>query len=329
MRYLKRFESRFLFDWTVGVPALLLAWVCALRLLGPGRDHSNYLQFFDWSRSEGFLFLTSFGVDVGFSAILKAFAILLPANDVLWTFVLALVTLGLKFFCFKRLAPSYWVAVLVQVGFFFVLHDYTQLRVSLGIALIMLGSVCWFQARSVGSLIFAWVAAVSVHYTILILLLFALALMYSIGLFLSGLSITLVCEHLIPWSLSGLNFPSDGLVGRFARYLVRTDATPNLFSSRKCFEYVSLALFLYYLPEIRGRNWRMVEYSGWSLLAGMAVFMGFLHYQVISHRVYEMFMAFLPFLMAGLFSLLPRGLGFPYITLGLIIGVRGSLTILG
>ena len=66
--------------------------------------------------------------DIGFGALLFLFAKLLPDSDLLWFFLIALLGLSVKLYCFRQHSPAYWTAVLTYVAFFFVLLDYTQLR---------------------------------------------------------------------------------------------------------------------------------------------------------------------------------------------------------
>lgn len=96
----------------------------------------------------------------------------------------------------------------------------------------------------------------------------------------------------------------------------------------KLYQYLSLALFLYFRPEIRSRGWKMVELSGWFLLAGLALFVGLLRFPAVAHRLSEMLFAFMPFLVSGLFVLLPKRFGVPYVAAGVGIGLWASYRVL-
>jgi hypothetical protein len=96
----------------------------------------------------------------------------------------------------------------------------------------------------------------------------------------------------------------------------------------KLYQYLTLALFLYYRAEIRVRAWKMVDLSGWFLLAGIAFFLGLLRFPAVAHRLSEMLFAFMPFLVSGLFVLMPRRFGVPYVGAGVAIGLWASYRLL-
>lgn len=305
-------------------PTLLLAGVCAGHFLGVVReDYGGYLRVFAWARDASWYDLPLFIYrDYGFGALLLLFGSLLPANDGLWFFLIALLGLGVKFYCFRLHAPVYWVALLVHVSMFFVLHDYTQLRASLGIAFLMLG-ITFLVSRSQNSRIAGiWVLAASFHVQTLVAIVFAIVWVLSFGLFISMSILSLFGGEVFIWA--SLHFD------RLIPYAVSatTQAMPNPFSSAKLYQYLTLAGFLYYFAEIRRRNWRIVELSGWFLLAGLSIFMGFLRFPSVAHRLSEMFFAFMPFLISGLYMLMPRRFGIPFVGAAVVIGVWASYRIL-
>lgn len=311
-------------QWPLVLPVLLLASLCAGHFLGVVRD--DYVAYsavmFVWARTVEWSGLLSFPYrDVGFGALLFLFAKVLPASDALWFFLIAVLGLGVKFHCFRRFSPAYWVAVLVHVSMFFVLQDYTQLRASLGIAFLMLGSGLLVFRQHYGRLAGSWVLAAGFHVQTLVAMAFALACVFSMAAFVGGVSVALLGDHI--FSRAAEYFP------RLAYYLTyAADKTPNPFSSMKLYQYLSLVLFLYYRPAIRGRDWKMVELSGWFLLAGLAIFIGLLRFPAAAHRFSEMLFAFMPFLVSGLFVLMPRRFGIPYVAAGVAVGVWASYRVL-
>lgn len=310
-------------QWSLVLPVLLLASLCAGHFLGIFRDdYGGYLSMFAWARTVRWNDLLSFPYrDLGFGALLFLFAKVLPASDALWFFLIALLGLGVKFHCFRQLAPAYWVAVLVHVSIFFVLQDYTQLRASLGIAFLMLGIGLLVSREHYGRLAGSWLLAAGFHVQTLVAMLLALACVFSLGLFLAGVTLSLLGGDLFAWV--GSQF--QGL----ASYVAPVgQQTPNPFSSVKLYQYLTLAGFLRYRGEISSRGWRMVELSGWFLLAGLAVFVGLLRYPAAAHRFSEMLFAFMPFLVSGLFVLLPKRFGVPYVAAGVGIGLWASYRLL-
>ncbi|MDB5843963.1 MAG: EpsG family protein [Polaromonas sp.] len=96
-------------------------------------------------------------------------------NISLLVFLLAFVSLGIKFKIFSSVfggseyADIYGLAVIFLVGRFFLLHEFTQLRASLGIALVSLSIVYAMQNRPVAVVATAALAALT-HLSILALL---------------------------------------------------------------------------------------------------------------------------------------------------------------
>ncbi len=309
--------------WMVALPAMLLAAVCALSLLGRVvEDHGDYLRMFAWARTVQWTGVLSFPYrDIGFGALLFLLANLLPASDVLWFFLIALLGLGVKFYCFRQLAPAYWIALLVHVSMFFVLQDYTQLRASLGIAFLMLGVGYLATGERYGRLAGSWVLAAGFHVQTLFGMLLALAWAFSLAAFLGGTAISL---------LAGEFFTrAAGHFERLSVYLTyRVEQTPNPLSTMKLYQYLTLGLFLYYRAEIRNRGWKMVDLSGWLVLAGIAIFLWMSRFPAVAHRLSEMLFAFMPFLVSGLFVLMPRRFGVPYVGAGVAIGLWASYRLL-
>lgn len=307
----------------VALPALPLGGGCAWHLIGVVReDYGAYLEMFSWARTVEWSGVLSFPYrDIGFGALLFLFAKLLPASDVLWFFLIALLGLSVKFYCFRQFSPAYWVAVLVHVVFFFVLHDYTQLRASLGIAFLMLGVGFLVSKMHYGRVTGSWVLAAGFHIQTLAPMFFALAFVFSMAAFLVSTSLSLLAGQLFTWASSHFD--------RLSPYLsYRAEQAPNPFSSMKMYQYLSLGLFLYYREDIRVRGWKMVEISGWFLLAGLAIFIGLLRFPAVAHRLSEMLFAFMPFLVSGIFVLMPRHFGVPYVGAAVAIGAWASYRIL-
>ena len=319
--------------WPVAVPALLLAGVCGAHLIGFVReDYGAYLNMFAWARVPDWIgmpgaeppdyYLPRYRpTDRGFAVLLLVFAKCLPASDFLWFFLIALLGLGVKFFCFRQFSPVYWVALLVHVAMFFVLHDYTQLRASLGIAFLMLGAGMFVSAKRYGMTTGSWLLAGCFHLSTLVAMVFVLAFVFMMPAFYAGTALSLLSGQLFAWASSHID--------RFAVYLTyRLEQPPNPFSSLKLYQYLTLMLFLYYRVEIRSRGWRMVELSGWFLLAGLAFFIGFLRFPAGAHRMSELFLAFMPFVVSGLFVLMPRRFGVPYVGAAVAIGAWMSYRVL-
>jgi hypothetical protein len=278
---------------------------------------------FQWARLVSLNGILTFpNHDYGFGALLFLFAKLLPNHDALWIFLIAVTAIAAKLYCFRRYAPAYWVALMVHVALFFVAHDYTQLRATLAIAFLMLGAG-WLVSRShhwmaAGS----WLLAAGFHGSSIFAMAFAGALALSLPLYLGGVALSVSASQWI-----ALASPH---VERVAIYMAQAanQEPPNLLSSLKIYQYLTLGIFFHFRSEIRQRGWKMVEFSGWFLLAGLAIFFGLVRVPVLAHRLSELFLAFLPFLVSGVYLLMPRWLGIPYVGAALVIGAWGSYRIL-
>lgn len=310
--------------WVVAAPVLVLAGICAWHLIGVVReDYAAYLYMFHWAQVTGWSGVLTFPYrDYGFGALLLVLATIVPSSDVLWFFLIALLGLGVKFYCFFRFAPVYWVAALVHIAFFFVLQDYTQLRVSLGVALLMLGAGLLVSRTNDWKVVGYWGIAAGFHVQTIVAMAFALAGTFSLTVFLAGSGLSLFAGN----ALTAASSHFDRLVA-YANP-PPGQQMPNPFSTVKLFEYLTFGLFLFYRREIDARGWRLVNLSGWFVLAGLAVFFGLLRFPAAAHRFSEMFFAFLPFLVAGLYSLMPRRWAVPYLVVGIAIGLWASYRIL-
>jgi hypothetical protein len=311
-------------QWPMVLPALLLAAVCAGHFVGVVReDYGAYIAMFAWARTVEWTGLLSFPYrDYGFGALLFLFAKVLPASDALWFFLIALLGLGVKFHCFRQFAPAYWIALLVHASMFFVLQDYTQLRASLGIAFLMLGAGFLVSREHCGRVTGSWILAAGFHVQSLFAMLLALACVFSMAAFLGGTALSLLAGQLFAWAAEY----SERLAFYVASATVQQ--TPNPFSSMKLYQYLTLTFFFYYRADIHARGWKMVDLSGWFLLAGLAIFIGLLRFPAVAHRLSEMLFAFMPFLVSGLFVLMPKRFGIPYVVAAVGIGVWASYRVL-
>ena len=316
---------------TVLIPSIALSFVSAYRLMGDGRDHAAYMYLFAKARDLNLQSLVAeIGIDFGFALIIKVLS-LLPPNDALYIFLITFLGVSLKLLCLRRMAPDYWIAVLIYVAFFYTLHDYTQLRVSLAIAFFMLALTQWLTGGSTKSVLTVSAISLSIHYSLVLLALFAAVLVVSKIWFMVGVGVSLFGDQLLyPEKVKEFLNMGSRHVNRFAAYLIFVDdyRVLKFISPRKAFEYMSAALFLLYRSEISRRGWRMVEYSGWFFIAGVAIYFGFARYEVIGIRLSEMFMAFLPFLVSGLYALLPNRLARVYLGIAILMGFGRSASIM-
>lgn len=307
--------------------AVILAGVSGLRLFGPGRDYASgygYANMFAWAKAlPSVEQLSTFPHhDMGFGLYLYGLAQLCSWSDAWFFFWVAVPVLAIKFWCFRRYSPNYKVALLIYMSIFFIVHDYTQLRVGSALAVLMLAVAATVVEKRllIGSALAA--SAVSLHLSTAVFLLYLVAFALSIKLF-----IVLAGGALLSGSLLESLPTSDSRITTYIA-LAKTQSVPNPFSSLKLYQYVTLGLFFYYRSAIRREGWLMVDASGWFLLAGVALFFGTISVPGFAHRFSELFAAFMPFLIAGLSTLLPKQWAFIYVSMGVLVGCWSSFRIL-
>lgn len=311
--------------YTPIVLALFVATISALRIFGPGRDYVGYESMFNWARSlNSITQLPTFPhYDVGFGLLLCGIALIAKWPDPMFFFLVALPVLSIKFWCFQRYSPNFPIAVLGYLSMFFVVHEYTQLRVGSAMAMMMLatGMVLVERKRALGGLV--GIGAVTLHLSSALLLPFIAAATVSLYLLVGFSGVALFSGTILEWW-------SPRFDPRTASYIASAKAypIPNPFSTLKIYQYVTVLLFLYFRRDICNKGWVMVEYAGWFLLVGLAFFFGAFSAPVLAHRFSELFTAFMPFLMAGLATLLPRKWAALYVTAGVVIGCWSSYGIL-
>lgn len=305
--------------------AVILAGVSGVRPFGPGRDYAGgYDVMFSWARTLSSLEkLPTFPYhDLGFGLYLFGLAQLNEWSDAWFYFLVAAPVLALKFWCFRRYSPNFLIALLSYLSIFFIVHEYTQLRVGSAIAVLMLavGLLITEKRLFVGSALAA--SAVSLHLSTAVFLPFLFAVAVSIKLFIwltGGAVLSSTLFELLP----AIDPRVPGYIGDTRPY-----SFANPFSSFKLYQYATLGLFFYYRSAIRREGWLVVEASGWFLLAGVAFFFGTIAMPPLAHRISELFASFMPFLMAGLAILIPRKWAVFYISMGVLIGCWSSYRIL-
>lgn len=321
-------------DWR-GTPfalALILALVSALRLLGPGRDyHGGYAVMFQWARDlPGLGQLSSFpSHDLGFALFLYLLAQMHQWSDSVFLFAIGIVFVSIKLWCFRRFSPNFFVAVLIYFSLFFVLHDYTQLRIGSALAVIMLAAclVLALRKRIVGGGLA--ISALGLHLSTALTLPFIFAAAVSISLLLTFAGLSLFAGTVFKLTSQVLRELLPGFDVRLSNQIALFTPVPaNPVSTLKIYQYVSLILFFYYRRKIQSNGWVMVEVGGWFLLVGLAVFFGTFAMPELAHRTSELFTAFMPFLLAGLATLMPRKWSLPYVAAGVAIGCWSSYRIL-
>jgi hypothetical protein len=319
----------------VGTPfllALIFSLISAFRWFGPGRDYlKGYAVMFQWAKE-----LPSLGQlntfpshDLGFALFLYLLALVHKWPDAVFLFAIGIVFISIKLWCFQRYSPNFVVAALSYFSLFFVLHDYTQLRVGSALALIMLAACLALGSRKFvagGTLV---IGAIGLHLSTILTLPFLIAAATSTGLLLALAGASLFAADLFKLILFVIREFAPNFDPRLASQLaLNTPVQPNPVSTLKVYQYISLILFFYYRHDIKSNGWVMVDAAGWFLLVSLALFFGLFSLPELAHRTSELFAIFMPFLIAGLATLLPKKLALVYVATGLVIGFWSSYRIL-
>lgn len=299
--------------------SVFLSAICGTRVLGFGKDYHAYVAMFDWSRSVDFSEVLTFRhFDYVFGGLLILIGKALPPYYGIWFFLLGFAGVFQKLFFMYRASPSFYISVALYVASFFVLHDYTQIRAALGIGAFSIGLIFHFDENKVGKALFFYFLAISFHWSLVVLVLYAIV--YSFGLipFLVLSVLGLFGQLFIDFAaffIERVRF-YDANVGIFDKV--------NPFSSLKLVQYITLVMYICLRKKIVDKGWVFVDLAGLFLFSGLCLFFGFVRNPVLSHRLSELFTSFTPVLVSGIFMILPRRIGLPYVSIFIVSGVWSS-----
>lgn len=299
--------------------SIVLSAICGVRALGLGKDYHAYVLMFEWARVTSYFDLMTFQhFDYIFGFFLLLIANVLPLSNELWFVFFAFVGLLPKIYFIGRASPYFFVGVVGYMAMFFVLHDYTQIRAALGLGFFMLGVLYHFEKKSFVKAFSLYVIAMSCHWSLSVLIVFAIVFSQGLPLFIFVSVIALFGQEFI--GLASLFFERVNYYNANAASYER----PNFFSSLKIFQYATLVLFFVLRNKIRERGWVFVDFSGWFLFSGLCMFFGFSHNPVLAHRFSELFIVFTPILVSGIFLLLPSRFGTAYLLIFFGVGLWSS-----
>ena len=223
--------------------ALLLAVAAGFRWFGTGRDYIYYVEFYD--RLGLATNIADERFEVGFTASAWVFKTILGLPYAVYASVLVGFALAVKFACFYRYCDRPLLACVVYCASFYPLHEYTQIRIAVGLAFGMLGCLASTRGRLVEAAV--WIGIGALFHTSEALLALGVGvavlirLPWRAGLFwLSAASATVY-----------LAFPSDPIslvetaIPNTVNYLEGTEAiVPNLFGSGNVVTVLSIILCL-------------------------------------------------------------------------------------
>lgn len=144
--------------------AIALILFAGLREVGFDRDSENYENYF-YNYDDPSLEL---GVEISFRLLSKFFSSF--SNDVHTLFMFyALIGVSLKMIALKKLTPFYYLPLAIYIGYYYLLHDLTQIRAGVvsGLTLLAIPFVCQGKRKiALAILLFACLF----HYSAIVLL---------------------------------------------------------------------------------------------------------------------------------------------------------------
>lgn len=136
--------------WYLAIFFSLVGFVLSItQVFGLSRDYQNYVDFFDLARNDGFLVLSGNRFEPGFSILSLFFVNIFNSDLIVYSFFV-LISMLLKGLAIGILSPSKKIFLLICLFYmarYFPLHELTQLRVSVGAGLILLGAVFFWSGR--------------------------------------------------------------------------------------------------------------------------------------------------------------------------------------
>lgn len=306
--------------WKIVAFSVFLSATCGARLLGFGKDYQAYIAMFDWSRSVDFSGISTFRhFDYLFGGLLILIGKLLPSYYWMWFFLLCFIGVFQKLFFLYRASPNFYLAVILYVLSFFVLHDYTQIRAALGIGVFSVGLIFHFGESRIKTACIFYLLAVSLHWSLVVLVLYAIVFSFGLIPFLALSVFGLFGQFFIDFA--------SLFIERVRYYDANVEIFDkvNPFSSLKIVQYITLVMYVGLRKKIVEKGWIFVDLAGLFLFSGLCLFIGFLGNPVLSHRLSELFTFFTPVLVSGIFVLLPISIGFVYVLIFGAVGVWSSL----
>jgi EpsG family len=268
--------------------ALLGFLLSITQPLGQSPDYLDYANFFDLTRFEGSNIFGASRFEPGFSAITLVLTILFDSNIVVYSWIVATAIL-LKGWGIRACSSSQKVFIIAATFYlirYFPLHELTQLRAALAIALIMVGSILLWR----GYLLYGFLmCAMSLLFHMSSMAIIPALLLSStkrwqvvaIALILFFLTATVL--HYITGYLANFVLILDGYQrGGFG------EEAPNPFSIQLLIDWAMIFVSLVKWSKLTSLMRRVVLLE----LIGMAIFYGGIEFAVIAHRIREFYSVF-------------------------------------
>jgi len=163
LAYLEDYLGKYKLPLYIGI-AVTLIIISATRMVGIDPDSENY--------ANSFMTIASGGQDmlVEYSFVILSQFVSLFSNDVHYLFLIY-ATLGvtLKFIAFRQLSNSWFLPVLMYLGYFFVYHECMQMRTGILSGMLLLAIKPWSEGNKFRAFFYILIG-LFFHYSALMLI---------------------------------------------------------------------------------------------------------------------------------------------------------------
>ena len=132
----------------IGLVWAILSLAAGMRWLGQDRDYNNYLIFYELLSSDLSFALEQFRFEPGFVLIAWISINVFGLNFETFLVLVAGIALGVKFFLFSQ-RPYFWILIVAYIPNLYLLHEMTQIRIAIGMALFYLAVENQFKEKKI------------------------------------------------------------------------------------------------------------------------------------------------------------------------------------
>jgi len=282
--------------------SMLIALIVLTQVLGESQDWENYSGIFDAIRADGMQAEAVERLEVGFVWVSKLLIDLSFSNLEVYA-IFAAASVALKCAAINRFssgAVAFFLAIIFYLVCFAPLHELTQLRAAVSIALLFYSYALLMSGRVFSAVFFAAVAVVFHLSAVVLYPLFFMVYLCQKGVF-APTRAKAVCLGLGTYVFASLLVAS--LIAYFGDFLLIAaayqdlgfgEAAVNPFSPFVLLNLGVVASGLVLWPALTPNMRYIIIFQ----LAGAAVFFATPGFQVVAFRIYELLQSFLVFFVA-------------------------------
>lgn len=269
--------------------SITLGFTSGYRLLGDGFDYWDYVTFYNELGSPINWTYTRF--EPGFVYAAWFFKWVLGSSYQLFASTLMTISIFLKFFLFRRYIKHYAFAITAYILIIYPIHEYTQIRISISIAIVLVALHLAFRKKLVLPIILSYLAF-NFHYTSVIMVPFILA-----AYFHDKSVIRKVIIASLPIFLIMLYLSTDLLIVTVAQYSSAADSylrSTTYAMNNDLVNTYSLAVIIPFAVLISSiilgfhrDNYRIIFI--YMTATSLCITLSFLQFPVFSHRLREIF----------------------------------------